>query len=160
MHRVDPFGLAGCSASKCCTCKSITVTFAPGGSSFGGVVLNTAYGRFGNTIHVVHDVIGDPNRCRYQHNESGTYWWDTPYGTGVETGTPNDATTGADINWGCDYFEYWDRLGLTKPSPLLSGDYIMGFRDFTMQMKCTGTDDVTISSPVYPITGNYIDTVP
>ena len=161
VDRIDPFGLAGCTASKCCSCKSISVTFAPGGTSFGGVVLNTAYGRFGNTIHVVHTVTGDPTKCSYKHNEGGSYWWNTPYGRGTGAGTSNDATTGADVLWGCDSFEYWDRLGLTKPTPLLSGEYFIGFSgDFTMQMTCTGTDGVTISSPVYPITGQYLANVP
>ena len=144
-----------------CVCKSISVTFAPGGSSFGGVALSVESGRFGNTIHVVHTVTGDPKMCSYRHDESGVYWWDTPYSRGNEAGTANDARESSRVVWGDDTFEYWDRLGISKTPPLLSADYFMGFSgDFTMQMKCTGTDGGTISSPVFAITGLYSENVP
>jgi hypothetical protein len=65
---VDAYGL-------CCKCLRVHVTYDPGGDTMSGFKwyddpLFPGTPRFGNQIHVVWDVAGDTNQCRFYQDES------------------------------------------------------------------------------------------
>lgn len=101
---------------KCgCRCVSVDVTYSPGGSSlkslgwYGG-----AAPRFGSKVKVSWQVIGNPRKCKFYQNETGT--------SALVTGPHADAIVGKNNEV---FQRYTDYMGAGFPffSPPHDGSY-------------------------------------
>jgi hypothetical protein len=143
----DWLGLCGC------TCKSVKITFEPGGDKqpkpgFYPVAVPIAPGiigedwRFGFKIIITWTVDGDPNACKYYLKEApGGVTGEDPFGKV----SPSDGSLGEDGTFGG-----WQRVGQTATDPLgipvnkpgAKGKYRIRF-DISQDYNCVSSDGTT-----------------
>ncbi len=127
INRIDKFGLIVDGLKnqetelldyyfKCgCHCVSVDVTYSPGGNSlkslewYGG-----AAPRFGAKVNVSWKVIGNPRKCKFYQNETGT--------SALVTGPTSDTIIGQNNQMPQSYTDY---MGARFPfySPAHNGNY-------------------------------------
>jgi hypothetical protein len=131
-------------ACKRCICRSVDVTYEPGGSSLAlgpywepllfGI---SWYRNYGSAVHVHWNVDGSPSGCRYYQDEKGTtLTWKL---TGTSAGPVSDGPSGTvvGVNDHVASQDYTDYMGKTFGSVLGMGDMPRGTYSMVVHWNVT-----------------------